>query len=206
MRVLELEPRLKLNNAPFVRSLSLSELTGISNVSGRRRYSEVREVQNIECVERISSKYEFCLFPQHRHFGQEETLRQREIDVGVTGTKEDVATAASRAFSGDVEFAFRIWKNAINELLLRSTLDHSSKVCERIIGAGSVTVTVIISVTAANRCGKGIPAMVGRDCADSPATKNAAQEIVTPTEDRQLPHCSELEIVSNVKVGVPFVH
>ena len=93
---LELEPSLQLNHTALISRLSLAELTCIQNVRRRQCHSKVRQIQDIEGVKEISSEYQSCLFSQHRHAGQEEALRQREIDVRITRSEENVAAAASR--------------------------------------------------------------------------------------------------------------
>jgi len=186
---LELEPSLQLNHTALISRLSLAELTCIQNVRRRQCHSKVRQIQDIEGVKEISSEYQSCLFSQHRHAGQEEALRQREIDVRITWSEENVAAAASRSFCSGVEFRFRIREDPVNELLLRGVLNYAAEVGERIIRASIVAVAVIVRIAAPDRSSKWVAAVPGCDCADAPASKEGAQQIVTVAENRRIVHC-----------------
>ena len=47
--------------------------------------------------------------------------------------------------------------------------------------------------------------MPGRDCADAPASKEGAQQIVTVAENRQIVYCGELEVMANIEIRVSLV-
>ena len=183
---LELNLCLKLDYPPGKRAVHLPELARVDDVRRGRCRSKVRQIQYVECVERVATELDVSAFADERQFPKRKVLRQREVDIGIARTAEDVAATASRTQRGYVELRFRIREYAVDELLLRGVLNDAAKVSERVIRTEAVTVAVCRSIAAADRCRERITSVVRSDSADLPAAQQSSQRIMPASEDRQV--------------------
>src|SRR2546422_342154 len=96
-------------------------------------------------------------------------------------------------------------EDSILPILLRRICDFSTGVYDRHVRAGSVTVPVMVRITATNQRGKGKTAMFRKDAAESPATGNGAHKVMPAAINWQLIVTGYAQALAHVEVGIAFV-
>src|SRR2546426_5204372 len=98
-----------------------------------------------------------------------------------------------------------VGEDSILPILLRWICDFSTGVYDRHVRAGSITVPVMVRITATNQRGKGKAGMFGEHTAESPAAGNGAHKIMPAAIKWQLIVTGYSQTLADVEVGAASV-